>query len=423
MTILKILNELASDNSRLFKEAVLKREQNNETLKRVFELALNPNINFWIKQIPGYNVGNVHPEVTLDEAFELLNPLVNRQVTGNAAIDWLSGILSKLHHDDAKVLERIIARDMRCGVNDSTVNKIWKNLIPDFKVMLADKKIANIKFPAICQTKMDGIRCHLTLEGDKVVAYSRQGKPIETLGKLDEHAKVMMNDGETWDGELVCFENGKSMNRQKSNGILNKAIRGTISEGEADLITFTVWDIVEEGRDYEDRFDDLEERFIGDTDKPSKFRLVHSIIVNSIEEAQQEFVKALEAGEEGVILKNLKSKWEGKRSKHLCKLKAEQTADLKVVAWEEGTGKNAGRLGNLICQTEDGVLEVSVGTGFSDEERSQLTPENTIGRIIEVQYNQIIQAKTDKKPCLYLPRAVRFRDGEKDKANTFEELK
>ena len=419
MSILKILNELASDNSRLFKEAVLKREANNETLKKAFELALNPNINFYIKQIPGYNVGNVRPELTLEQAFHRLYPLMSRMVTGNAAIDHLSATLSMLHPEDAKVVERIIARDMRCGVNDSTVNKIWKNLIPDFKVMLADKKISNIKFPAYCQTKMDGIRCHLTLEGDKVVAYSRQGKPIETLGKLDEHAKVMMEDGETWDGELVCFENGKPMNRQKSNGILNKAIRGTISEAEADSITFTAWDIVEEGKDYEHRFADLQDRFIG---TPGKFRLVHSVVVSSVEEAQHEFQRALELGEEGVILKNMKSKWEGKRSKHLCKLKAEQTADLKVVAWEEGTGKNAGRLGNLICQTEDGVLEVSVGTGFSDEERSQLTPENTIGRIIEVQYNQIIQAKTDKKPCLYLPRAVRFRDGEKTKANTFKEL-
>lgn len=419
MSILKILNELASDNSRLFKEAVLKREANNETLKKAFELALNPNINFWIKQIPGYKLGNVSPELTLEQAFQRLYPLMSRMVTGNAAIDHLSETLSLLLAEDAKVIERIIARDMRCGVNDSTVNKIWKNLIPEFKVMLADKKISNIKFPAICQTKMDGIRCHLTREGDRVVAYSRQGKPIETLGCLDKVACLLMKDGETWDGELVCFENGKPMNRQKSNGILNKAIRGTISASEADTITFTAWDIVEEGKDYEHRFADLVDRF---DSQHAKFRLVHSVIVNNVEEAQQEFAKALEAGEEGVILKNLKSKWEGKRSKHLCKLKAEQTADLKVVGWEEGTGKNAGRLGNLICQTEDGLLEVSVGTGFSDEERSNLTPENTIGRILEVQYNQVIQAKTDKKPCLYLPRAVRFRDGEKTKANTLKEL-
>ena len=128
MSILKILNELASDNSRLFKEAVLKREANNETLKKAFELALNPNINFWIKQIPGYKLGNVSPELTLEQAFQRLYPLMSRMVTGNAAIDHLSETLSMLLAEDAKVIERIIARDMRCGVNDSTVNKIWKNL-------------------------------------------------------------------------------------------------------------------------------------------------------------------------------------------------------------------------------------------------------------------------------------------------------
>ena len=419
MEIFDILEELASDNSRIFKESVLKREQNNDVLKRVFQLALDPNINFWIKKIPGYQLGK-KPVWALQEAFVQLNALINREVTGNAAIDHLSEVLSNLDAKDAKVVERIIGRDLRCGVNDATVNKIWKNLIPEFNVMLADKKVANIKFPAICQTKMDGIRCHLTLQGDELIAFSRQGKPIDTKGKLFAQAIKFMKEGETWDGELVCFKDGKPLDRKASNGILNKAIRGTISEEEADLITFTAWDIIDDVNTYQKRFDLLTARFMYPNDK---FRLVHSVVVNSAEDADVEFAKALEAGEEGVILKNFHGKWEGKRSKNLCKLKAEETADLRVVRWEKGTGKNANRLGNLICQTEDGLLEVSVGTGFSDEDRDALTPENTVGRVLEVMYNMVIKAKTkDAKHCLYLPRAIRFRDGEKTVANTLEEI-
>lgn len=413
---LEILNEISSDNSRLFKESILKREFNNPLLKRIFEYALNPNFNFWIKQIPHYE--KIDEVLSLDEGLNQLHPIMNRDVTGNAAIAQLTLILNKLSSDDAIVLERIIKRDLRCGVSEATVNKIWKGLIPEFKVMLADNRISNIKFPAICQTKMDGIRCHITRTGDAITAFSRAGKLIETLGALDHVAQAMMLDGETWDGELVCFDNDKIMNRQKSNGILNKAISGTISIEEASTITFTAWDIISD-RDYGSRFRELQERF---NISQNKFRLVHSIIVDDIESAQLEFTKALENGEEGIILKNLNGKWEGKRSKNLCKMKAENTADLRVVRWEEGTGRNAGRLGNLICQTEDGILEVSVGSGFSDDDRNNLTAENTINRILEVQYNQIIKSKTDKKPSLYLPRAIRFRDAEKSKANEFGEL-
>ena len=40
--IFEIIQELGADRSRLYKEAILKREVNNELLKRVFRYALDP---------------------------------------------------------------------------------------------------------------------------------------------------------------------------------------------------------------------------------------------------------------------------------------------------------------------------------------------------------------------------------------------
>jgi len=416
MKVLAILNELGSDASRIWKENILSREYNNTALRSTFQYALNPNYTFGIRQIPEYE--HKSSELTLLEGIVALYNLISRKVTGNAGIAFLAEVLSKMDPDDALVIERIIRRDLRCGVSDATVNKIWSGLIPEFKVMLADSKIQNIKFPAFAQTKLDGIRCHLKRDGDSIMAYSRAGKYIELLNTLDAEALRLMKDGETWDGELVCVENGHAMNRQKSNGILNKAIRDTISKDEADTITFTVWDIVGSD-DYHLRFAALENRF---ADENGRIKMVHSCIVSSMDEAYAEFAETISSGEEGIILKNFLGAWEGKRSKNLCKMKDENTADLRVVRWEEGTGRNAGRLGNLICQTEDGLLEVSVGSGFSDEDRDTITPDNVLDKILEVRYNQLIKAKTDKKPSLYLPRAIRFRDDEKSRANLLEEL-
>lgn len=419
MKVLAILNELASDASRLYKENILSREYDNTALRSTFLYALNSNYTFWIRQIPEYE--HESSELTLEKGIDALDNLMSRDVTGNAGIAFLADVLSKMDPDDAIVIERIIRRDLRCGVSDATVNKIWSGLIPEFKVMLADSKIQNIKFPAFAQTKLDGIRCHLKREGDSIMAYSRAGKYIELLNALDDAALKVMKDGETWDGELVCVENGQVMNRQKSNGILNKAICGTIRKDEAVTITFTAWDIVGSD-DYHIRFTELQNRFEESYGIGSKFKLVHSTVVSSMEDAYAQFDDAIKQGEEGIILKNFLGAWEGKRSKNLCKMKGENTADLRVIRWEEGTGRNAGRLGNLICQTEDGLLEVSVGSGFSDADRDSITQNNVLDRILEVRYNQLIKSKTDKKPSLYLPRAVRFRDGEKATANMLEEL-
>lgn len=54
MNIYKIIEELRSDNSRLYKESILKQEYDNELLKKVLVMALDPNINYFIKKIPEY---------------------------------------------------------------------------------------------------------------------------------------------------------------------------------------------------------------------------------------------------------------------------------------------------------------------------------------------------------------------------------
>ena len=53
--IYNIFEQLANDNSRLAKEAILVKNKDNKTLKQVFYLALDPFIQFYIRKIPSYD--------------------------------------------------------------------------------------------------------------------------------------------------------------------------------------------------------------------------------------------------------------------------------------------------------------------------------------------------------------------------------
>lgn len=144
--ILDILNELASDNSRLAKEAILRREINNDLLKRFFDLALNPYTQFFQRKIPTYVAAHETTADSLDSVLSSLGVLSSRSVTGNDAIKFLQKLLSSLTVEDAAVLERVIEKDPKCGVSEATVNKIWPGLIPTYPVMLCsayDQKLAD----------------------------------------------------------------------------------------------------------------------------------------------------------------------------------------------------------------------------------------------------------------------------------------
>ena len=151
--------------------------------------------------------------------------------------------------------------------------------------------------------------------------------------------------------------------------------------------------------------------------------VVGSQIVNSSEEIQEIFQRALDEGHEGVIAKNLNSFYEAKRTKNMVKFKAEKTMDLEVVGIQPGRKgtKYEDMMGALQCVSADRKIQVDIGTGFSDAQREEFASGEMIGQIVEVYYNQLITRKDSDIMSLYLPVFYRVRP-DKSGANVLEDL-
>lgn len=415
--ILSILDDLAGNASRLYKEGVLKANADNQLLKDVIVLALDPFTQFYQRKIPVYK-STPNKADSLETAIRRLRLLSDRIVTGNAAIDHLRIVLGSVTPNDAKVIERIIAKDLKCGVSESTVNKIWPGLIHEYPCMLAsayDQKLVDkVKFPAFAQLKMDGMRFNAIVKRNKVEFRSRNGKEIGLLGNLDaEFIEMAAGLDMVFDGELTVKKDGVILDRKTGNGILNKAVKGTISEAEAALVTATIWDRIPLG-DFERGVDTTPyvQRlgFLKLMKLDGRVEIVESQTVDSIDQAREVFEGYLSAGQEGIILKTQDGIWENKRSKSLIKFKGELECDLLCVGWEEGTGKNVGRLGALVLESGCGGIRVNVGTGFSDDQRNTINAKSSIGRVVAVKYNARITDKNSEVGSLFLPVFVEFRD-------------
>jgi ATP-dependent DNA ligase len=206
-----------------------------------------------------------------------------------------------------------------------------------FPCMLAqaNKYLDRIKFPAIAQTKMDGMRANIIIRNGEVSVFSRNGKAMQTFGRFEgmtDYDNVML-DGEflvhpkkgyeleikTKNGiEVLKFDGKSPMERKTGNGIINKSIvsdkrRTTINEEEAEMFKIVLWDVVdlkgwEKGfhdEPYTERFDKLKSM---KADK--RFDLVESQTVQDLKSASKLFQKLLGEGQEGLILKNHDMPWE-----------------------------------------------------------------------------------------------------------------
>lgn len=433
--ILSILNELSSNNSRNFKLEVLRKNKNNGTLQKVMFLANDPLTQFYIKKIPEYtkNDNRIIDRISLETALEMLSDLSERKVTGHAGIDFLKTILASLPSDDSEVIERIIGGDLRCGVSTATINAVWPKLIRVYPVLLASgysqKLIDKMKFPAISQLKLDGMRFNAIVKNGVCELKSRSGRDIfiQNNELYQEFVDMAKGKNVVFDGELLVVDpenNDTILERKTGNGILNKAVKNTQSESEGACVRATVWDAIP----YENFVKGIDKTpyetrlmwFVGHTKR--LVQVVESVMVFSQEEAWEEFNLALSLGQEGTILKSIDHPWEAKRSNHLIKFKGELECDLVVTEWNEGAGKYKGILGALTATSSDGKVSVNIGSGFSDEQRKEITRDGIIGKIISVKYNARITDINKENHSLFLPVFIEIRY-DKDSADSSKDIK
>jgi DNA ligase-1 len=121
---------------------------------------------------------------------------------------------------------------------------------------------------------------------------------------------------------------------------------------------------------------------------------------------------AVADGFEGIMIKDLDAPYECKRSSFWMKWKPVITVDLNIVGFEEGTGRNAGRLGAIVCEgvDNDRNICVNVGSGLSDVDRDEYwsARDDLLGRVVEVAADAVTQNQ-DGTYSLRFPRFVRFR--------------
>lgn len=448
MGILQILESIEGQPARTAKIALIKENKDNKLFLDVLQAALNPYTNYHIRKIPDHTPMG---EKSLDWALTELKKLTNKQFTGHAGIEHLRGILNNVSSDDAVVISRIIGKDLRCGAGDGTTNVAFPGFISSYPCLLArpydQKNINNITYEAYSQLKADGLRANSMIDGKLVDLYGRSGREIcfnhmdADLIELGQQFPYPV----VFDGEFVVVDNtGKVIDRKTGNGIINKAIKGTISDEEANRIRFQMWDAIpldefkkgKSNQPYKVRFellinavkavtkvgeDALAEKLKGIA---PRFWVIPYRVVKSLQEAEAHFQEMLSQGHEGTILKNYCAPWEDSRSKHLVKMKAEKDADLEIIGFNPGSGKFLGQVGSIIGASSDRLVEVSI-SGFSDELRLWITAnkDSLLGTIMTVMYNERIKSKSRTGvDSLFLPRFVEFRS-DKTVANSSKEIK
>ena len=437
------INKLNESDSRLHKEDVIKQALEASVLGSTnainflsfVKACYNPYVTFGVRQVPD-TVGIADAENPWEEFNELMLQLSQRRLTGHAARDAIQSTAERFDSEEWNTfLAPVLRRDLRAGISDKTINKICKKTdyeIPIFGCQLATNSEGRPEMKGVkrLEPKLDGVRVLLMVIpsdfGDvTTICFSRNGKQFDNFGHIEEqvrenwikiargHQNALIN-GFVLDGEVI----GNTFQE-----LMRQARRKT--DVQADDSVFNVFDIIplsdfREGHwnaQLRKRIDILEHiRHVVDT-MPNVELLPHIMVdldTAAGKDQLERYAKDnVNAGFEGIMIKELEAPYICKRSTDWMKWKPTLTVDLEVVGVEEGTGRNLGRLGALVCHgVDDGKeITVNVGSGFSDADRDDyyINRNLVIGRTAEVLCDVITQNQ-DGTYSLRFPRFVRFRD-------------
>ena len=418
MDTYKIIQELESDNSRKFKESVIARESKNKNTE-LFEgisMALDKLRTFGLKQVPESTQDG--PGLHWDTFLETTTQLENRTLTGNAArdrVDYLMALATQAEWNHW--YRRILIKDLRCGVTEKTVNKFSDYPVPVFECMLADdsaKHEKKLKGRVLLEPKLDGVRvvAICDVDRDEVVLMSRNGKELANFPHINQQFEDMLDqlsESMVFDGEIMS-ENFQVLMREihrKDGAKTEDAVLNLF-----DCLTLKEFKTGGSAKPLTERKIMLESFRLG-----ANMQRVEYVACDLTEDRDRflDYNKlCVDRGYEGIMVKPIAGAYECRRSTLWLKVKPFIEVSLTVVATEEGTGRNAGKLGALIVEGTDmgKFIRTNVGSGLTDSDRESYwrDRDKLIGQVIEVRADAITQNQdvTDEY-SLRFPRFLRFR--------------
>lgn len=393
------------------------------------KMAYDQLLSFGVKKVAEIQVeagdDDTESSYTFDDFLKLASKLSARQLTGNAARDAL--------HDAAQAADpalwnefyrRILLKDLRCGITDTTINKMLEKiaksdrtaldyLVPVFSCQLAKdgadpSNAKHVKGKKMLDPKLDGVRLLTVLnkEENSVTQYTRNGKVNANFTHItDSLAKLLPEIPESivLDGEIV------SKSFQDLMTQVNR--KDAVDTAETKLALFDIVPLADfrkglcktKQKDRHSLLSSYQGKF-QEYCGPSVYVIPKLTVDLDTPEGKKAFAEfnreTVEAGYEGIMVKDPEAPYETKRAIWWLKVKPFIEVSLEIYGFEEGTGKYEGMLGNLLCRgTDDGrYIEVSVGSGLSDEQRKDfwLRKQELMGFIAEIKADALTKERNSE---------------------------
>ncbi len=396
--------------------------------------------------------------LTVKRVYDTLARVALAQGEGSRDIKLklLAGLLTDAEPLEAKYIVRFVEGRLRLGVGEATILDALAivygggaharpvverayNLRADLgeiAVLLASKGIESIKTitpevgvpirpmlaerlsspveilkktggKALAEYKYDGERAQIHKKGDEIIIFSRRLENITHMyPDVQEYARNGIKAKEAIvEGEIVAYDPDTGelkpfqelMHRRRKHDI-------HIAMKEYPVKVFLFELLYADGVDYTNKPLPERRKALVEIVVPSDtWRIAHYIITDDPQELEEFFLKAIEEGAEGLVVKAIHTSavyqagargWLWIKYKRDYKSEMIDTVDLVVVGAFYGRGRRAGKYGALLMAAYDPETDTfksvcKVGSGFTDEDLDRM-PEMFQNLVLDHKHPRVV---------------------------------
>ena len=387
----KIIEEIQKTNSRNQKEALLEKYKDNKFFKDIMYFVFSPYILTGISKKKISKKLKLSTEPSTLSIIEVMDYLQSHNSGRDEDIAFVQHFIQSQPENLRDFYTKIVTKDLSIGCTAGTFNKVYGgDFIPEFSVMLAKKfeeHSHKIKGNYIITEKLDGNRCVVIKDNGVVKSFTRKGKQYEGLEEIESDIAGLDFDDIVFDGELIADIDGSTIEiyAETTSKARSKSANKT-------GLVFHIFDMLDledfkKGQSSDncvERKQDLS--YIFQNRELPHCREVKPLYIGSdLSKVEEWKIYAKEQGWEGLMV-NMDKPYICKRTDLILKVKVMSTCDVKVIGFEEGTGKYEGKLGAMIVDYKGYFC--GVGSGFTDADREYIWnhQEEYLGKIVEIQY-------------------------------------
>lgn len=429
VNVIKACQNAGGAGSKAAIQAVLSTA--DEDTKSLIWYALNPYLTYGVRKWEQPTKFEKDGVTGISQFLDLLQALSSRSLTGNAAQEAVTKVLSLYTAEQAGFLELVIEKDLKSGFSEETANKVWKggkglyDVIPTFEVMLADKCESpeefekSINFPCQADWKYDGTRVICIVRDDGPVEYrARSGKPSSHLDGLFDAdlfaVRRHLGYDFVLDGEAFASDFTETINAKKSG---NDEAKNNLKIRAFFLMPLTDWMSQKTTITMKENRDQLMLHLNNSGCK--KVILSEGKEVQNYAEMVAYCNEVIDVhGQEGLILKDWDAVYEWDRKMTWCKVKRMHDVDARITGWYKGRPKSrledtCGGLNIEGIDEKGRKFQCNVGSGFNDADRDDIAnnfEEKYLGKTAVITFQEISQAKGAKYFALRFPIYNHVRD-------------